>query len=240
MRKDSNVMNLLSSSSRIADIYSFCALSSVIEFAPGFIEQKVMPTGGETDGDDPVPINSLEPMEKLEMALELSKVIATMHGHSGGVIANVDVQLGQFSRGSDGLIKMVDFNRAEILLFDEDYGQYCRFENGAPPDGSLRSPEEIVDSPLTEAVDVYSLGNVFYSVLTGLIVNGDYKTAEAHSRVKHGVTEEIDVRYFEERSGAEYALVQAIQWCWTFNVDNRPTIFEIVEYLEEEMAKNLS
>mmetsp|Transcript_21549 Transcript_21549/g.46870 ORF Transcript_21549/g.46870 Transcript_21549/m.46870 type:complete len:624 (+) Transcript_21549:183-2054(+) len=241
MRKDSMVMEQLTSSPRIADIYSFCALSSIIEYAPGNIEKSVMPTGGEKeDDDDPAPVNQIAPLRKLEMALELAKGIATMHGHSDGVIANVDVQIGQFCRGKDGLIKVLDFNRAEVMMYDEDRDEYCKFENGSPPDGSQRAPEEIIDAPLTEKIDVYSLGNVFYTILTGLLVNRKYNTPKAHWRITHGKTEEFDVDYFVSRSPAEMALVEVIQWCWTFKVEERPSVFQIVEYLEDEIKKNIS
>lgn len=165
MRKDSMVMEQLSASPRIADIYAFCGLSSIIEYAPENIEKYVLPTGGvrvtnddddeSDDEDDPTPVNHIKAQEKLEMAIELAKGIATMHGHKDGVIANVDVQIGQFCRGNNGMIKILDFNRAEVMLYDESYGGYCRFENGVPPDGSLRAPEEIIDAPLTEKIDVY-------------------------------------------------------------------------------------
>ncbi|KAL7534368.1 hypothetical protein ACHAXR_006618 [Thalassiosira sp. AJA248-18] len=246
MRKDSMVMELLTSSPRIANIYAFCALSSMIEYAPGNIENYVMPTEGyetskqDDDEVDPTPVNDhIPPQEKLEMALELAKGLAAMHGHSGGVIANVDVQIGQFCRGKDGLIKIVDGNRAEVLLYDMEHETYCSFSNGAPPDGSLRAPEEIIDAPLSEKIDVYSVGNVFYSILTGLLVNRNAKNIkEAHWRVTHGKTEEIDVSYFESRGLG--ALVKAIQWCWTFQAEERPSIFEIVNLLEDEVKKNLS
>ena len=121
-RKDSMVMEQLTSSNRITNIYSFCATSSLVEYAPGNLNKYVMPTDGmkevddEIDDDDPTPVNNIGAEEKLEMSLELAKGLAAMHGHSGGVIANVDVQLGQFSRGKDGLIKILDFNRAEAML----------------------------------------------------------------------------------------------------------------------------
>mmetsp|Transcript_27948 Transcript_27948/g.67338 ORF Transcript_27948/g.67338 Transcript_27948/m.67338 type:complete len:651 (+) Transcript_27948:355-2307(+) len=240
MRKDSMVMELLTSSPRIADIYSFCALSSIIEYAPGNIEKFVLPTGGESSqDDDPTPVNDIKPQKKLTIALELAKGIATMHGHQDGVIANVDVQVGQFCRGKDGLIKILDFNRAEVMMYDEDQEEYCKFQNGPPPDGALRAPEEIVDAPLTEKIDVYSLGNVFYSVLTGLFVNGDYGTQKAHWRITHGKTEKIDVEYYESRSPEEMSLIKAIQWCWTFQAEERPSIFEIVEFLQIEVSKGL-
>ena len=133
------VMEQLTHSPRIANIYSFCALSSIIEYAPGNIEKYVMPTGGykKPDDDGLTPVNNIDGVEKLLLALELAKGIAAMHGHTEGVIANVDVQIGQFCRGTDGLVKILDFNRAEGMLYDEKQGEYCRFENGRPPDGSV-------------------------------------------------------------------------------------------------------
>lgn len=74
--------------------------------------------------------------------------------------------------------------------------------------------------------------------MTGLFVNDDYSISEAHNRITQGQTEEIDIDYFESRSPEELALVKAIQWCWTFNADERPSIFQIVEFLEEELRKS--
>lgn len=104
MRKDAMVMELLTSSPRIANIYSFCGMSSLIEYAPGNVEKTVMPTGGKTydelnnglaeNGYEPMdevvdntPVNdSIPPQEKLEIALEIAKGISTMHGHSLGCV----------------------------------------------------------------------------------------------------------------------------------------------------------
>ncbi len=96
-----------------------------------------------------------------------------------------------------------------------------------------------MNSPLTESIDVYSLGNVFYSILTGLLVNREYSSTQAHARVVRGKTEDIDVEYFESRSQAELALVKVIQLCWTYNYEDRPSIFEVVALLEAEV-KNLT
>ncbi len=102
----------------------------------------------------------------------------------------------------------------------------------------LRSPEEVNGGPLNEKIDVYSLGNVFYSILTGLLVNRDYTISQAHSRIRNGITEEIDVGFFESRSPAELALVKATQWCWTYDAEKRPSIFDIVDFLDEKVNKS--
>ena len=118
-------------------------MSSIIEFVAGNIEKQVLPTHGKkndddvNDDDDPTPVNNIKPQKKLEMAIELALVIATIHGHKDGVIATADIQAGQFARGNDGYVKMLDFNRAEAMLYDDTHNGYCRFENGVPPDGTV-------------------------------------------------------------------------------------------------------
>jgi hypothetical protein len=165
------VMEQLTHSPRIANIYSFCALSSIIEYAPGNIEKYVMPTGGykKAENDDPTPVNKMDGVEKLQLSLELAKGLAAMHGHSEGVIANVDVQIGQFCRGKDGLVKILDFNRAEVMLYDERRGEYCSFENGKPPDGSVSN--DFLDSHQSVFVDygVAQAANLVMHIIIGLV-----------------------------------------------------------------------
>lgn len=138
-------MELLSASPRAIDIYSHCAMSSVIEFAPMDMEEYILPTTGYSPKrlirkgakSDNLPVNDhISPEEKLEIALEMAKCLAEMHGFEDGVIAHVDVQVGQFFRGRDGLIKIVDYNRAEPLLYDLQQKSYCKWTNGEPGDGA--------------------------------------------------------------------------------------------------------
>jgi hypothetical protein len=249
MRKDAMLMELLTSSPRSANIYSYCALSSVIEFAPVDIEEYIMPSKGRhpklirrhADPDDhgliEYPVNDhILPYEKLEIALEMAQCLAEMHGFAGGPIAHVDVQAGQFFRGRDGRIKLVDYNRAEALLYDIKQDKYCKFVNGPPAEGMFRAPEENIDAPLTEKIDIFSLGNVFYSVLTGIMVHVNRSSADAHKRIVEGINEPIADIYYESPSTA--ALAQAIELCWTYDAEERPTIFEIVQFLERAVKAN--
>ena len=248
MRKDAMVMDLLSDNPRAIDLYSHCAMSSVIEFAPTDMEDYILPSlgyspkkllrrgknkGGESDG----PLNDyISPEEKLEIALEMAKALAAMHGFKDGVLAHVDMQVGQFFRGSDGLIKIVDYNRAEAVLYDAKNEKYCKWTNGEPADGVFRAPEENVDAPLTEAIDVYGIGNVFYALLTGRLVWEDFEYEERTRRIVEGETLEIPDSYLENESSHE--LARAIKACWTYDVESRPSIFEIVEFLEKAVAKH--
>ena len=241
MRKDSMVMELLTSSPRSTNIYGHCAMSSLTEFQPEDIEEIVLPTfgyspkrllRGSRGQDFDSEINDhLSPREKLEMAREVSKCLAVMHGFEGGVIAHVDLQWPQFYRGKDGFIKLIDYNRAEPLLYDPEREEYCRWRNGKPGNGQFRAPEEVRDHPLTEQIDVFSLGNLFFALLTGRIVWEDYDYDEFHERIRRGKQQEIPEMYHKDHE----SLIQAIRLCWTYDVDERPDIFEIVALLEDAL-----
>ena len=41
-----------------------------------------------------------------------------------------DIQLCQWLRKRDGTLKLGDFNRAEIMDYDEEGGEYCLYNNG--------------------------------------------------------------------------------------------------------------
>lgn len=246
MRKDSMVMELLTSSPRSPNIYGHCGMSSLTEFLPEDIEEAVLPTFGyspkrllrgsrELDFDSELN-DHLSPREKLEIALEISKCLAVMHGFEGGVIAHVDLQWPQFYRGNDGFIKLIDYNRAEPLLYDPEGEEYCRFRNGKPGDGQYRAPEEVRDHPLTEKIDVFSLGNLFYALLTGRIVWEDYDYGEKHERIKRGLQQTIPEMYKKDHG----SLIQAIHSCWTYDVDERPDIFEVVALLEDALESSSS
>lgn len=100
-----------------------------------------------------------------------------------------------------------------------------------------RSPEEYFDHGLNEKVDVYSLGNNMYSLLTGLYPFFDEEhTKQIQERVKAGEKPYIDQRY-NESSMAEAKLAEIIDRCHSYDPDDRPSIFEIVEFLRDALKK---
>jgi len=249
-RMDAMVAERLMSSPRVFDIYGFCGLSIVSEFFEhGDIEPLAVPNQGSlTDAEKqqvkegPLPVfNDISPSEKLRMSLQMAEGIADIHGNTGGVIVHQDVQLSQFLFNSDkSILKLNDFNRAEFMLWNEKDAEYCKYTEFVGS-GSWRSPEEYFDNPLNEQVDVFSLGNNMYSLLTGLWVFYDEPhTSGIQRRIKKGETAYINPQ-FKERSFQEAKLVEAIEWCHKFNPDDRPTVFELVAFLRqaiEDSAKD--
>jgi len=106
---------------------------------------------------DVSPRNNYTANEKLVLALKMSEAIADLHGFKEGVIVHNDIQLCQYLINRYGQMKLNDFNRAEILLWDRETEEYCRYRSGFVF-GNYRSPEEDLDEPLNEQIDVFSLG----------------------------------------------------------------------------------
>lgn len=80
-------------------------------------------------------------------------------------IAHTDITTEQFVN-VDGVMKLGDFNRARFIT-STSRGQQCPFAVSYNP-GVARSPEEYAYEPETEMIDVYSLGNCFYTIWTDL------------------------------------------------------------------------
>lgn len=109
------------------------------------------------------PWNDLEPTTKLQWALQMAEAVAVLNNFEHGVIVHDDIQPPQFLPTKDGKLKFVsfssvvccfllfartterltlcdtllviknDFNRAEIMLFDEENQEYCRYRNDVGP-----------------------------------------------------------------------------------------------------------
>ena len=98
-----------------------------------------------------------------------------------------------------------------------------------------RSPEEYYNEYLNEKVDVFSLGNNIYTLLTGLWVFYDIDDyAAVQELVASGERAYVDPRY-KERSLAEAKLVQVIERCHAYLHEDRPTIFEVVDMLRKAL-----
>jgi serine/threonine protein kinase len=201
----------------------------------------------------------------------------------------------------------------EIMLWDQINNEFCRYKNGkgggyvslgstAFPSceaslslwyntslsGQWRSPEEYMDDPLSEKIDVWSIGklnmlgtilmpvliiswepvsgNNIYALLTGLVpyFHIDSKediqvctesicpfgvfTGDCHLNVSFPPTKDaivagevpiIDPRY-RESSFAESKLVDIINMCHRYSPDDRPSMAEVQQFLEEAIEENES
>lgn len=120
IRKDALVMERLTASPRIVNMYGHCAFSITVEAIDNEMEKFIVPGNGYAqpedldDSQDVDPKNGYTVPEKLDIALAMAESLADLHGFSEGVIVHDDVQLCQWLKTRDGVIKLGDFNRAEF------------------------------------------------------------------------------------------------------------------------------
>jgi len=241
-RMDAIVAERLTSSRRIYNIYGTCGIGIMSEFFPhGQIEafsitDDVIERTDETKGPL-ICYNNLTGLMKLELSLHMAEALVDLHGYAGGVIVHQDVKLDQFFLNSDMTeVILNDFNRAEFMLWDEEEEEYCSYREGFGA-GNWRSPEEYHDEYLTEQVDVFSLGNNMYGLLTGLMVFYEIESyGEIQDLVGDGEKAYIDPRY-KERSLAEAKLVEIINQCHEYYPEDRPSIFEVVDMLWQALEE---
>ena len=241
-RVDGLVMERLSASPRITDMYGFCATSVMTEPLPGEIWGEAVPTKRTIqkhelrDKEHLDPKNKYTPTEKIEMALDLAEALAELHGFADGMIVHDDIDLGQFLRTPDGRIKLNDFNRAKVQLWDPMKKEYCKYYNGGIG-GKMRAPEEFVPDILNEKIDIFSLGNSYYGLLTGLWPHYFDDNEAAQRKVMRGKMPYIDKRW-KDNSFAEGQLVRAIEMCHHREPDDRSDIFAIVKFLRVAADEN--
>jgi len=238
IRMDALVMERLTSSPRIADIYGHCATSIYSEFLPNEAEEFIVLGEGDgenlNDEDDVKPNNNYTISEKLDMALQMAESIADLHGFKDGVLVHDDIQLAQFLFAPDGRLKLNDFNRAEVMLFDEEDGSYCKYQNGKGA-GEYRAPEEFEDGWLDQGIDVWSLGNNIYALITGLwpMYHID-EMKEKRKALMDGEISYLDPRY----NGKNYIqdrLIEIMLRCWILKPEDRADVFEVSAFLRKTL-----
>eukprot|EP00980_Cylindrotheca_fusiformis_P012565 scaffold3084_cov144-Cylindrotheca_fusiformis.AAC.13 len=241
--RDALIMERMTHSPRIVDIFGHCGTAVRVEAIPYEVEEVIVPDGNIKqeklhDEYDVQPQNSYTATEKLEIALDMAESLADLHGFEDGIIVHDDVQLCQWLRKKDGTLKLGDFNRAEIMDYNVEKNEYCKYVNGECF-GNYRAPEEFAEKPLDEKIDIWSFGNNMYALLTGLWIFYENDDDDViHTKLIDGKTAYIDPRY-KKRSYAEQQLVKLIKQCWKYNPEDRPSIFELVDQLRKAVSENL-
>jgi len=112
VQREAVVMEVLSASPRITDIYGHCGTSVLVE---------TLPLPFKTEQLEPLSIK-----DRLDLAITMAESIADMHGFEDGEIINNDISLLQYLYTADGSLKLNDFNLASIPEWDQERGMYCK------------------------------------------------------------------------------------------------------------------
>lgn len=232
-RRDAVAMERLTSSPYILDIYAFCGNSGIFEYAAG---------GDLEDSAYYGQAPEWTPREKLVVAHQVaSGMSAVHHFEKGGIpaIAHTDISPGQFVYVQESRIfKLNDFNRCRFIPWNKKTNSPCPFTVGSNP-GIFRAPEEFNYEPETEKVDVYSIGNILYGVLTRLFPFEAEKFPMKTIRglVKQGRRTRIDDKYKNSTDPYTKTLIRAIYACWKQDPDQRISAGDLLEFITNEIQR---
>ncbi|NNM04700.1 MAG: serine/threonine protein kinase [Gemmatimonadetes bacterium] len=108
--------------------------------------------------------NNLTIGERLSLFLDVCEAVDHAHRH---LVVHRDLKPGNILVGSEGRVKLLDFGIARVLDQMGSEAGTTLSGLGRPMTLAWASPEQIRGEPITTSSDVYSLGLLLYSLLTG-------------------------------------------------------------------------
>jgi hypothetical protein len=245
---------LSTASPRTTDMYGHCGTSLAVERGTP-IDESIRPDREFLEPDDldelskagsPLSKNPYTPQEKLEMAVAMAESLAELHGNPSGPIVNNDVKIDQWVMTPSGY-KLNDFNKGRVLRWNPDQRRYCTIYSSY--DTVYRAPEELEGDHVDVSPDVYALGKVLYTLLTGRQPHFEHGSkSRAIRAILNGTEPWIDPRFRDNSSSSsntsfggdrstataiDRILVDIMERCWAHRPEDRPSIFAVVKWLRE-------
>jgi hypothetical protein len=239
-RVDAVVMEMLTSSPYVVDIYGYCGLSMMTQLASETLSKMA---------------DKLKWVEKLKLVREIAKGLSHLHGAgNSGITASIvhnDLNAAHIMVAEDGKTPLLnDFNIAQLMLWDDKSKKPCGFA-GEFWNPQWRSPEEIKSylglehDVLSSGVDIYALGNVIYRFLTGVRAWGkghgsmteEYKQQIADWKRRKGKTPPVPEAVMKEKetNASVSVLMQIMNKCFEKHPQDRPTAHDIVKIIDKAL-----
>lgn len=183
------------------------------------------------------------PLARLSIARDIASGLADVHGIDGdGNATFVHLDINPANVVSiGGTLKLNDFNIGVLRQWNLTSNQPC----GIPsqyPNPQWRSPEEArQEQNLTEKVDVFSLGHIFFRLICGhepwhKLEQGGMPTKEQlNEKVKKGELPAIPDSILQSKDAEIVAIREAMLRCYTYDPLKRPSAREIAASLSEAL-----
>ena len=114
-----------------------------------------------------------------------------------------------------------------------DYTCYCHTKLC-----QFRSPEEYEYTDQTEKVDIFQLGNVLYSLLTGKYPFEDMQDSKkVEAKVKAGKRPYIPRSYRNSTDPFDQALLKVIEMSWVHEPKERASAREMQTFISSELKR---
>jgi len=227
-RVDAVAMERLTSSPHVINIFSFCGHSVVSEYADG------SRLGALADKSKKMPL------ERIRIARDIANGLADVHGIDGdGNTTFVHLDINPANVVSvNGTLKLNDFNIGIIRQWNTTSNEACGFPaQFANP--QWRSPEEARDEQhLTEKVDIFSLGHIFFRLICGhepwnkLEPGGRPNKKEVNEKVQRGVLPFIPYHVRDSIDPEVIAIRDVMLECYNIDPAERPRARDIAKALD--------
>ena len=233
-RQDALIVERLTKSPYVPDVYGYCGFASVVPFADSRRSLENMLEHHE------IYFGNLSPMIQLKYAMEAAKGLAAVHGIDDEYLSSVahgDLSIRQYMF-INGTLRLADFNQGALLRRNHTAPDMaCKLKGSLHPIDKDRSPEEYAQRPRTSAIDIWALGSIFYHMLTGKKVWSEKKgwsgLIESRKLTIEGNLPSIDGAILNSTDPVKQALKKALDMCYIYEPSERGTAKEVATYLEK-------
>ncbi|CAB9526605.1 activated protein kinase kinase kinase 7 [Seminavis robusta] len=238
-RRDAVAADRLTSTPESVNIYGFCGNSALYQFAKGGNLRDAI---ARYISNPATPEAAWSTEIRLQIAYQVASGIAAVHNvdeEGRASLAHTDISTDQFI-SLDGRIvfKINDFNRARFLRKNSLDNSSCPFTVKSNK-GKFRAPEEYRYDPETEAIDVYSMGNIFFVLLTGKYPFGQFTKKAVKRAVARGLRPDFGA-LVDSADPHVQTLIQAARMCWTHDPSERATARQVQLFLQSKLPPSAS
>jgi len=230
-RVDAVAMERLTSSPHVINIFGFCGHSVMTEYADG------SRLGALADK------SRKKKLERLRIARDIADGLADVHGINGDTnttFVHLDVNPANVV-SVNGTLKLNDFNIGIIRQWNTTSNEACGFPTQYP-NPQWRSPEEARNEQhLTEKVDIFSLGHIFFRLICGhepwnkLEPGGRPSKEVVNDKVQRGVLPFIPDQV-RDSSDLEVITIRDVMLdCYSFDPNKRPSARDIAKTLDRTL-----
>ena len=245
-RRDAMAMERLTQSPYVMDIYGYCGQSALNEFASHGTLRSMFKY-------------RVHKHRRLKWAYAVAKGVSDLHSidyadfsppsdgsgvslkSGNATMVHYDLKASNIVIVDGKYLKLNDFNIAQFLSWDPKKKATCGFK-GTVKEPWWRSPEEMQkhiedgsdDITLTEKVDVYSIGNILWSLLTNTSpwVKDDEAIDEIRQRVARGEMTNLPSKIANSTDPTTVAIKNAMFKCLRFNPEERASAGEVAHDLK--------
>uniref|UniRef100_A0A7S4JKY4 Protein kinase domain-containing protein n=1 Tax=Odontella aurita TaxID=265563 RepID=A0A7S4JKY4_9STRA len=239
LKKDTKVMERLTSSPYVMNIYSFCSASQIVEYSSGSVHDLIKEWRlGNSD-------YYTSTLERLRIAAQIAGSIADLHTVDDGdgkaaSIAHNDLSCHEIVRVRNNF-KLQSFGLSKLLRKDVSSDEtclekvpYCMQKMCSPEQYEAKAMSTLIYSPPT---DVFAMGNILYYLLTNQWLFEGVSDKDARIKLRNGERSPYPKSILDTSDPSEIALRKAIDLCWVHEPRQRPSARKVYEVLSKELDK---